>query len=253
MSLSGDCLLAVDGADRILLDHRRDVVLDLFRAIAASSMRDRWSIITSGRDFCHQDITCNALSEAGLEAGEVITIGSLVKEDLDAIARAFPNIGALVKRSDLAGLNNNPFMLAQLLASKEVTTVLTEVKLAEAWATRGANATPQDYSRDRAIAQLAASRLSTPTVIPSEVDLDAEGVAVLISEGTLQRLNLGSGIQFSHDVFEDWVLAREMSRDWRNIPNRLKSADEPLWWQRSVRLLAMIKLEQGSYSEWKEL
>ncbi len=253
MSLSGDCLLAIDGADRMLLDHRRGVVMDLFRAIAGSPFRERWSIITSARDFGPQDIIHNALSETNIETGKVITVGSLKEEDLDTVAKAFPNIGALVKRSDLAGLNNNPFMLGQLLATKDVSKALTEVELAEAWATRGSTSTPADHRRDRAVAQLAASRLSTPTIVAGSADLDAEGVATLVAEGTVQRQVLSGGIQFSHDVFDDWALAREMARDWRALPTLLKKADEPLWWQRAVRLVALIKLEQGLYDEWSTL
>lgn len=253
LAVSGSCLLAIDGADRLLLDHRRDVVLDLFRAIAASHLKERWSIITSGRDFGQQDTVLNAFSETGLETGEAITIGSLHDEDLAVIASAFPSVGALLARSDLADFNKNPFMLEQLLASNESPSILTEVELADAWASRGAFVVPAQQHRDAAVAQLASLRLASPDNVPSYGVMDAEGVAALVAEGSVIRQTSSNGIVFAHDVFEDWALSREMARNWHTLPEQLKKAGEPLWWQRTVRLVAQIKLERGRLGEWHHL
>ena len=69
----------------------------------------------------------------------------------------------------------------------------------------------------------------------------------------MQRQDLSSGITFTHDVLEDWALAREMERNWLTLPEQLKSAGEPLWWQRAVRLVGQIKLERGRLDEWNTL
>ena len=253
LAASGSCMLAIDGADRLLLDHRRDVVLDLFRAIGASPLKERWSIITSGRDFGQQDTVLSAFSETELEIGEAITIGSLHDKDLAIIASAFPNAGALVARSDLADFNKNPFMLEQLLTSNESPSILTEVELADAWASRGAFVVPAQYHRDAAVAQLASLRLASPDNVPSYGVMDAEGVAALVAEGSVIRQTSSNGIVFAHDVFEDWALSREMARNWHTLPEQLKKAGEPLWWQRTVRLVAQIKLERGRLEEWHHL
>lgn len=253
LALSGNCLLAVDGADRMLLDYRRSAVMDLLHAIANSPLRERWSIITSGRDFGPQDVVLNAFSEAALELSESTIVGALDDQDLMVIGSAFPNVRSLVRRSDLANLNKNPFMLEQLLASSELPSVLTEIELADAWATRGAAATPPNHRRDSAVAKIGALRLASPTIIASSGDIDAEGAATLVAEGSAQKQSLGSGIVLSHDVLEDWVLAREMERNWQTLPEILKAAGEPLWWQRSVRLVGQIKLERGRLDEWQIL
>ncbi|MBB3984941.1 hypothetical protein GGQ68_001257 [Sagittula marina] len=253
LALSGNCLLAIDGADRLLLDHRRSVVMDLLHAIAASPLRDRWSIITSGRDFGPQDVVLSAFAEAELELGQSTIVGALDDQDLIIIGNAFPNVRSLIGRSDLANWNKNPFMLGQLLASSEFPSVLTEIELADAWATRGAAATPPNYRRDSAVAQIGASRIASPAVIPGSADIDAEGVATLITEGSAQRQSLGNGIVLTHDVLEDWALAREMERNWQTLPELLKAAGEPLWWQRAVRLVGQIKLERGQLTEWQTL
>lgn len=130
---------------------------------------------------------------------------------------------------------------------------MTEIELAHAWATRGAAATPPNHRRDSAVAQLASLRLASPTIIPGSGDIDADGVATLVAEGSVQRQSLSNGIVFTHDVLEDWALAREMERNWQTLPEQLMAAGEPLWWQRAVRLVAQIKLERGRLDEWRIL
>ncbi len=253
LASSGACLLAIDGADRMLLDHRRAFVLELFGAIAVSPLRERWSIVTSGRDFGQRDLIRDALREAGLEAGERVTVGPLDDADAAVLMKAFPNTKTLLSRSDLANLNRNPFMVQQLLASDEQPVTLTEIALADAWATRGARTSPVAPERDTVVAQLAAARVVAPTVVPSIGHLDPGGVTKLIEEGAAVRLSLRDGIVFAHDVFEDWALARELQRDWHRIAERLRAADEPLWWQRAVRLTAQMLLETGCDKEWYSL
>lgn len=250
---SGACLLAIDGADRMLLDHRREIVIELFNAIAGSPLRERWSIVTSGRDFAQHDLVRDALREAGLEVGERVTVGTLDDADAATLVAAFPAARALLSRSDLAGLNRNPFMLQQLLASSELPAALTEIGLADAWATRGARTIPAAHERDTVVAQLAAARVAAPAVVPGVASLNPEGVARLIDEGSVSRLPLRDGIVFTHDVLEDWALARELQRDWRLMAERLRAAGEPLWWQRAVRLAAQMLLEAGCDEDWRSL
>ncbi len=253
LASSGACLLAIDGADRMLLDPRRELVLELFSAIAASPLGERWSIITSGRDFGQRDLVRDALREAGLEVGERVSVGSLDDADAATVVLAFPAARALLSRSDLAGLNRNPFMLQQLLVPNELPTTLTEIGLADAWATRGARTTPAAHGRDTVVAQLAAARVAAPAVVPSIANLDPEGIARLVEEGSAARLPLRDGIVFTHDVLEDWALARELQRDWRRMADRLRSAGQPLWWQRAVRLAAQMLLEAGRDEDWRSL
>ena len=252
LASSGACLLAIDGADRMLLDHRREMVLELFGAIAGSPLRERWSIITSGRDFAQRDLVRDALREAGLEGGERVIVGPLDDADVAALLLAFPVAKGLLSRSDLAGLNRNPFMLQQLVRN-EPPAALTEIALADAWATRGALTIPAAHGRDMVVAQLAAARVAAPAVVPSVANLDPEGVARLIDEGSAVRLPLRDGIVFTHDVLEDWALARELQRDWRRLAERLQMAGEPLWWQRAVRLAAQMLLEAGRDEDWRSL
>lgn len=250
---AGPCLLAIDGADRMLLDQRRDIILELFGAIASSPLRERWSIVTSGRDFAQRDLVRDALRVSGLEVGERVTVGSLDDEDTATLASAFPAAKILLARSDLAGLNRNPFMLQQLLAPNELPAALTEIGLADAWATRGARTNPAAHERDAVVAQLAAARVAAPGVVPSVADLDPDGIAKLTEEGSVLRLPLRDGIVFTHDVLEDWALARELQRDWPRMAERLRAAGQPLWWQRAVRLAAQMLLEAGCYKDWRSL
>ncbi|KIC45471.1 RHS repeat domain-containing protein [Tateyamaria sp. ANG-S1] len=150
-------------------------ITDPADGIASSPLRDRWSIITIGCDFGPQDVVLNAFSEAELELGQSTIVGALDDQDLMVIGVAFRSVRSLAGRSDLANWNKNAFMLEQLLASSELPSVLHELELADAWATRRAAATPPNHRRGSAAAKIGTLRLSSPTIIPGSGDIDAEG------------------------------------------------------------------------------
>jgi ABC-type hemin transport system ATPase subunit len=107
----GPCLLAIDGADRLLLSERRPVVEDLLAAISASPLRDRWSIVVSARDFQSRDLAADALAAAGLPAGRRLVVAGVEIEDVQTIGWALPALAAVASRSDLGDRNRILFLL----------------------------------------------------------------------------------------------------------------------------------------------
>lgn len=243
---SGPCLLAIDGADRLLLSARRGLLLDLLRAIAASPLRNRWSIVTSARDFQTSDLVASAFDEAGLtEAGQRCAIGSLDDAEINLLSDVFPAIKALAGRGDLGNRNRVLFLLREVLASPQLAPPYTEVGLAAAWATRGQTAELAQPERDQALAAIGELLLCRPERRPGRADISPVGFNQLLAEGIVCAHPTRDIISFTHDVHEDWVLARTFERHRQNLPELIDGADQPLWWLRAMRLLGQILLEDG--------
>jgi hypothetical protein len=239
----GACLLAIDGADRMLLSSCKGVVMDLLRGIAASPLRDNWSIVTSARDFQTRDLAAAALAEAGLETGRRILVAGVDQEEVAALKAVMPGLGTLVARSDLGDRNRVLFLLREMLTSPQARTPFTEVTLAAAWATRGATAVPSDPRRDAALAQLGDLLICRPERRPGRADLDPDGLRSLIEEGAIDPDPTRDALALVHDVHEDWVLSRAFERHMQRLPALLRDADEPLWWLRAMRILGQTLLE----------
>jgi len=250
----GPCLLAIDGADRMLLSSRKGVVTDLLREIAASPLRGNWSIITSARDFQTRDLAAAALDEAGLETGRRVVVAGVDQEDVTILAAAMPGLATLVGRSDLGDRNRILFLMREILASPHARMPYTEVTLAAAWAIRGEAAVPPDPRRDRALAQLGDLLLTRPERRPGRADLDPNGLRSLVEEETLNPDPTRDALALAHDVHEDWVLSRAFERHSKRLPALLRNADQPLWWLRAIRILGQTLLESDSgVAEWRNL
>ena len=242
----GPCLLAIDGADRLLLSERRPVVEDLLAAISASPLRDRWSIVVSARDFQSRDLAADALAAAGLPAGRRLVVAGVEIEDVQTIGRALPALAAVASRSDLGDRNRILFLLREMLASPHLGATATEVQLSDAWATRGAASVPPDPRRDRALAQIGYLLLTRPARRPGRADLDPEGLLSLEREEAVRLAPGRDAILMSHDVHEDWILARTFLSHQTELPALLRVADEPLAWLRAMRIYGQALLEDPS-------
>ena len=242
----GRCLLAIDGADRLLLSERRPVVEELLAAISASPLRDRWSIIASARDFQSRDLVADALVRAGLPVGGRIVVSGVSVEDVWAIGEALPTLAVVASRSDLGDRNRILFLLQEMLASPHLGATATEVELAAAWATRGAAATPPDPRRDHALAQIGELLLTRPVRLPGRPDVDPDGLLSLEREEAVHLVPRRDAILMSHDVHEDWILARTFQSRQTELPALLRAGEEPLAWLRAMRVYGQALLEDSS-------
>ncbi len=242
----GPCMLAIDGADRLLLSERRPVIEDLLAAISTSPLRDRWSIVASARDFQSRDLVADALTKAGLPAGRRLVVAGVEIEDVQAIGQALPVLAAVASRSDLGDRNRILFLLREMLASPHLGATATEVQLADAWATRGAASAPPDPRRDRALAQIGDLLLIRTTRRPGRADVDPEGLLNLEREEAVHLPPGRDAILMSHDVHEDWILARTFLSHQAELPALLRTAEEPLAWLRAMRVYGQALLEDPS-------
>lgn len=242
----GPCILAIDGADRLLLSERRPVIEDLLTAISTSPLRDRWSVIASARDFQSRDLVADALTKAGLPVGRRLIVAGVEFEDVETIGQALPALKAVASRSDLGDRNRILFLLREMLTSPHLGATATEVQLADAWSTRGAASAPPDPRRDRALAQIGELVLTRPERRPGRADIDPEGLLSLEREQAVYLPPSRDAILMSHDVHEDWILARAFLSHDADLPALLRASDEPLAWLRAMRVYGQALLEDPS-------
>ena len=250
---SGRALLAIDGADRLLLSERRGVVHDLLSAIASKPSGRAWKILTTGRTVRGQDIVRDALEHYGLATGAQIGIDPLDPEDVAFVAQHIPRLAPLLDRDDLSGRNHELFTLREHLNDPEAPGVGAEIASATRWATRGQRSVPRRPERDAAIAQIAGLLVDRPGRAVGLAEIDPVGLQALIDEGHVRAQTHRDAVTFSHDVYEDWALARVFVNTWQDLPDRLRKADQPLWWLRAVRLAAQIILETAGVEAWRAM
>jgi len=246
-------VLAIDGADRLLMSERRGVVLDLLRALALSPMRANWRLVTSGRDVQTRDLVRDALLELETDAGERIDVGGLDDEDAAFLADAVLPLRSLLIRTDLGERNRDLFTLREAWLDPGAGAVGSEVGLAARWATRGERTTPPTPVRDTAIAQIGAQLVASPGALIGRADIAPEGASLLLQENSLHAAAHRDAFVLAHDIYEDWALARALDRRRAEIPNLLRGADQPLWWLRAVRLAGQIVLEVSGPTAWLAL
>lgn len=246
-------VLAIDGADRLLTSERRGVVLDLLRALLASPTHKNWRLVTSGRDIQTHDLIRDALLELGLDGGERLDVRGLDDEDAAFLAEAAPALRGTLARTDLGGRNRDLFTLREAWLDPGAGAVGSEVGLASRWATRGGRAIPPTPARDAAIAQIGDQLVVSPGALIGRADIDADGSNALLQEGSLRAAAHRDALVFSHDIYEDWALARALDRRRAEIPDLLRAADQPLWWVRAVRLAGQIILETSGPADWLAL
>ena len=250
----GPCLLAIDGADRLLLSDRRGVLEDILRAIANSPLRANWSVVTSARDFQGSDRLATALGAAGLKTGPAVPVGAVTPEDAETLARALPGLAGIVLRSDLADRNRVLFLLKGMLMLPQAQKPYTEATLAAAWSTRGADATRPNLLRDAALSRIGDLLVERPHHPPQPAEVDAGGLRTLLHEGAVSIEHLNGAISLTHDVYLDWLLARAFGRRGEELPSLLRRADEPLLWTRALRIHGQTLLEANrGVHEWLKL
>ena len=248
-------LCLVDGADRLLLSERRSLVLDLLRAISSCRTSKQWRIATSARSLQGRDLVADALVEVGIEKiGTAVQIGALSDEDIEALRAAYPSFRPLLAREDLSGQNRSLFLLRELLSRVAPPTVaLTELDIADAWATGLLLEPVRAAQRSTALAQIGAQLVAIPWRLPGRSQLDAAGLQTLVLEGAVSQLPNCDVLRLTYDVHEDWLLARHLYGVRDEAPDVLRRADQPLWWLRAVRLTAQLLLERGDQAGWRAL
>jgi hypothetical protein len=248
-------LLVIDGADRLLLSHRRGVVVDMLRCIGSSPNKDAWRIATTARHYQGRDLVADALKDAGFsDVGIQVQVTMAAEEDAEVIGSAFPAFARLLSRRDLAQQNRSLFIVRELLRRRLAPeSAPTEMDAAGAWATLDLGDGDWTARRTKALSQLGRQLIADPWRRPPQADFDPVGLQLLVEEHSVVLLPNLDAVSLRHDVHEDWLVARALHNVRHRLPGELKSAGEPLWWLRAVRLCGQLLLEAGDIAGWVEL
>ncbi|MFW2350749.1 hypothetical protein [Qipengyuania sp.] len=255
MAKKGPSLIVIDGADRLLTSERREVVLDLLREIAASPHREDFRILASARAYQDREAVADALAACGFAgAGRRIDVGTLDDEECAELSRAFGQFSAVLGRRDLGGQNRSLFLIRELLKRDAPPTGrFGELDVAEAWATGDWVSPGKVERRGRALAEMGERLLDAPQRPVSRASLDPEGLRTLLEEGAISAVPGTDAVRFTHDVHEDWLIARRLAARRGETAAVLAGAGEPLWWLKAIGLLARGHLESGDREGWAAL
>ncbi|HDX0838875.1 TPA: hypothetical protein RNS87_003318 [Stenotrophomonas maltophilia] len=248
LAASGEALLVIDGLDRIQDSQSVGILNDLLAAIARSPTAARWRFLVSSRDLAGPDVA----TLANLPDLLRFVVNAPDADELRLLGKRFPHLQAMLARQGYGELNKNLFFIAQIAARPSEAGASSELDLMQAWATRGSVESPPDPHRDTALRTLAQTRLSQPFGGLPKGGI-ALGLTALVSEGTLTEPPYRDVVHFTHDIYEDWAIARALDAQRSTLPSLLKSARQPLAWLRAVRLVAEIAVDAEGAAAWRAL
>lgn len=248
LAASGEALLVIDGLDRIQDSQSAGILNDLLAAIARSPTAARWRFLVSSRDLAGPDVA----TLANLPDLLRFVVNAPDADELRLLGERFPHLQAMLARQGYGELNRNLFFIAQIAARPSEAGASSELDLMEAWAARGRVASPPDPHRDMALRTLAQARLGQPFGGLPKGGI-ALGITALVSEGTLAEPPYRDVVHFTHDIYEDWAIARALDAQRSTLPSLLKAARQPLAWLRAVRLVAEIAVDAEGAAAWRAL
>lgn len=248
LAASGEALLVIDGLDRIQDSQSAGILNDLLAAIARSPTTARWRFLVSSRDMAGPDVA----TLSNLPDLLRFVVNAPDANELRLLGERFPHLQTMLARQGYGELNKNLFFIAQTAARPSEAGASSELDLMQAWATRGSVALPPDPHRDTALRTLAQTRLGQPFGGLPKGGI-ALGLTALVSEGTLAEPPYRDVVHFTHDIYEDWAIARALDAQRSALPSLLKSARQPLAWLRAVRLVAEIAVDAEGAAAWRAL
>jgi len=246
IAASGAALLVLDGLDRMLDAGFGELVREICQAIEQSPCALLWRCVASSREAVGLEPW---LQYPLLRDLRTVSVGAPAREDLTILAEAFPHLEPLIGRRGFNELNRNLFFIDQMARNPSLAGASSELDLIQAWAVRGATEAPPHPSRDATLRALGVARIERPYV-PLPKPADEDGLARLASERTVVIPAYRDVVQFGHDIYEDWAVARALDARRSEIPAILFAAGQPLAWMRAIRLVAEIAVETDGASGW---
>lgn len=249
LSVSGSCVLFVDGIDRIEVQHR-GILLDLLNTIHSSPLLSGWCVVATVRDSGMEPLRTWLPERLFLSGVRTLTIDSFDDEEAETLAQAKPALRPLLFGSDsVRAVVRRPFFAAVLAKEVDSSNVqaTSEVNLAALWWERGgyaADPTRVGYRRN-ALVQLARTGAHQLGRRISIADVDAQALVELEADGIVRPVRCGHTVQFSHDIFFEWAFLQHLVRAddaWLEV---IREIGEPPALGRVVELLSQAELTHG--------
>lgn len=253
---TGTPILFIDGIDRVRPD-QKGILIDILRGIQGNEHLANWKVLASSRDQGLEAyrawFPASFYQESGI--GDV-SIGGFSDEEARVLAKEKPNLRRLLfSPIAVTEIARRPFFAAVLARSfpDDSATPQTEVDLISAWWARAGHDAPKETvpQRQRALLDLAEKGVrNLGKDIPARMIKDATfgHVAELKADLVIRDYNGGASYSFTHDIFFEWVLFRQLIELGDNWTRGLTDAGEPPLLGRVVGLLAQSAL--GSHGKW---
>ncbi|HEX7705216.1 MAG TPA: AAA family ATPase [Thermoanaerobaculia bacterium] len=246
----------IDGLDRVTTARDQRIVNDLLRAIAEVSVTDArsWMVVFTSRTQNLPHVMSWVALPAN-QAAQTIEVATLTDEEFEVTAAQQPSLALLDGDERLRPITRNLFMVSRLTDPRVAATlptqgVQTELDLASVWWTHVVGAGGGDgLARQALLVDLAADLLREER---TNGPYDAAALHSLESDRIVSRDNFGV-VRFTHDLFEDWVLARLLGQKGAQLPAFLATVSAPFRLQRGVRLLGALLLQDGHTERWRQL
>jgi ATPase family protein associated with various cellular activities (AAA) len=255
---TGTPILFIDGIDRVRPD-QKGIFTDLLRAIEENEQLANWKVLASSRDQGLEAYRAwfptSFYRETGI--GDV-AIGCFSDEEAMALAKGKPNLRRLLFGPQaVSEIARRPFFAAVLARSfsDDSATPQTEVDLVSAWWARAGHDAPKETvpQRQRALLDLAEKGVrNLGKNIPSKMLKDSTfaQIAELKADLVIRDHDGGASYSFTHDIFLEWVIFRQLIELGDNWTRGLTDAGEPPLLGRVVGLLAQSAL--ASPGKWSE-
>ena len=242
----GTPILFIDGIDRVRPD-QKGIITDVLRAIEENEQLANWKVLASSRDQGLEAYRAWFPTSfyRGTGIGDV-QISEFSDEEAEALAKEKPNLRRLLfGPKGVSEIARRPFFAAVLARSfpDASATPQTEVDLISAWWARAGHDAPEEAvpQRQRALLDLAEKGVrNLGKNIPARMLKDHTFAQVpgLKADLVIRDHDGGASYSFTHDIFFEWVVFRqliELGNDWTRC---LAEAGEPPLLGRVVGLLA---------------
>lgn len=267
LSLSGTahpCLI-IDGLDKIENSGGRQAVNDLLRAIArvpsGPNSHSRWTVIATVREESLDSLRewLDMLRGRTLAHVAVIRVPNLTDEDVLAVGERLPHLAPILARTASNVVLRNLYFLrtveefarAEPLDGPAALALVTEADIARVWWERLVG---RDAARDRQQAMLSFGEgaLADRSHRVAARGLDPRVIRSLEMDGIIRRDAETDTFWFSHDVLEEWTVARCLAQA-NDAIGRLKANGDPFWATGALQLYASSILERDGGVAWREL
>ena len=257
--LGGARTLFIDGADK--MDAAAQVTInDLLKAIVDTPDLADWRVVMTMREENAQRVDAWLESDIASLPSKTIRVEGFDDDEANEAAAALPLLRPLlVDTRSYDAVLRRPFFLEALsrLPVRSGAEVRSEVDLVDLWwehggADRADFAPAQD--RRNALLSLGEALLLGPGLALSIRGIEAVALHELLQAGVLRHVELGVSVAFSHDIFEEWILAKVLRGRRSEIAQALHDGGQHPQLARPLQLLAADLLERSETgNEWAAL
>lgn len=247
----------IDGIDRVTSADARRIVNDLLRLVAELNRGSArpWIIVVTARAQNLVDVQqWLALSDG--QSFRSVDVELLSDVEFAAVSDGNPALQLLDTDERLRPMTRNLFMIAKLSDPRIVSQLPRRAALSEAdisatwWQHVVSDGAAAGRARQTAVLQLAERIVTGNGAEPS----DALSLHALEVDGIVARDAFGIA-RFTHDVLEDWTIARLLAQKGELLPTYLRGFPVPFRLFRALRLYACMLLEAGEAerARWRAL